>query len=73
MTDLSIIESNYSHYIIIGCSIGGILWGSLNAHWVSFVTRAPGLVPLQARRSPPLSLYIDWFWLLTRSFLLTNR
>ena len=32
---LSIIESNYSHYIIIGCSVGGIVWGSINAWWVS--------------------------------------
>jgi len=34
---VSIIESNYSHYIIIGCSVGGIVWGSINAWWVSKV------------------------------------
>lgn len=37
---VSIIESNYSHYIIIGCSVGGIVWGSINAWWVSILLHA---------------------------------
>ena len=32
---VEIIASNYSHYIIIGCAVGGIVWGSINAWWVS--------------------------------------
>ena len=34
----SIIESTYSHYIILACSIGGIVWGSINAWWVSKIS-----------------------------------
>lgn len=30
-----IIQSVYSHYIIIGCSIGGLVWGGVNAMFVS--------------------------------------
>ena len=33
----SIIESGYSHYIIIGCSIAGIVWGGINAVFVSLI------------------------------------
>lgn len=32
---ISIIESGYSHYIIIGCSVAGIAWGGINAIFVS--------------------------------------
>ncbi len=32
---ISIIESGYSHYIIIGCSVAGIAWGGINAMFVS--------------------------------------
>lgn len=34
-----LLQSVYSHYIIIGCSVAGIVWGAINAHWVSFVAR----------------------------------
>ena len=36
------IESGFSHYIIIGCSIGGIVWGMINAHLVSKRTKLSG-------------------------------
>ena len=41
-----LMQSVYSHYIIIGCSVAGIVWGAINAHWVSFVARmaSPDLV-----------------------------
>ena len=29
------IESGYSHYIIIGCSVVGLVWGGINAALVS--------------------------------------
>ncbi len=32
---ISIIESGYSHYIIIGLSVAGIAWGGINAIFVS--------------------------------------
>ena len=34
---VELLQSVYSHYIIIGCSVAGIVWGAINAHWVSFV------------------------------------
>ena len=34
----SIIESTYSHFIILACSVGGIVWGSINAWWVSKIS-----------------------------------
>ena len=33
MTEL--IASQYSHYIIIGCSVVGLVWGGVNATFVS--------------------------------------
>ena len=33
MTEL--IASQYSHYIIIGCSVLGLVWGGVNATFVS--------------------------------------
>lgn len=30
------IESHYAHYIIFGCSTLGLVWGAVNAFWVSF-------------------------------------
>ena len=38
------IQSVYSHYIIIGCAVGGIVWGAINAHWVSSngIAASPG-------------------------------
>ena len=35
MTDPTFIESNYSHYIICGCSVLGLVWGGVNAMFVS--------------------------------------
>jgi hypothetical protein len=32
-----LIDSELSHYVIFGCSIFAILWGGLNALWVSQV------------------------------------
>ena len=29
------IESGFSHYIIIGCSVVGLAWGTVNAVFVS--------------------------------------
>ena len=31
----SIIESAWSHYVIIGCSCVGLVWGGINAMFVS--------------------------------------
>ena len=33
--DNLLVKSEYSHYIIIGCSIAGIVWGGINAMFVS--------------------------------------
>ena len=33
MTEL--IESSYSHYLIFGGAVVGLVWGGINAHWVS--------------------------------------
>lgn len=30
-----LIQSTYSHYIIIGCSVAGLAWGGVNAMFVS--------------------------------------
>ena len=30
-----LIQSVYSHYIIIGCSVAGLAWGAVNAMFVS--------------------------------------
>jgi H(+)-translocating pyrophosphatase len=35
--DIEYLVSVYSHYIIIGCSVAGIVWGAINAHWVGKV------------------------------------
>lgn len=32
-----LIQSAYSHYIIIGCSVGGLVWGGVNAMFVNKV------------------------------------
>ena len=32
---ISVIESGYSHFIIIGCAVAGIAWGGINAIFVS--------------------------------------
>ncbi len=47
---ISIIESGYSHYIIIGLSVAGIAWGGINAIFVSLkhplsVSLLPQAVP----------------------------
>ena len=34
-----LIESNFSHFIIIGCAIGGLVWGGVNAMFVSLATK----------------------------------
>ena len=33
--DDTLVQSVYSHYIIIGCSIAGLVWGGVNAMFVS--------------------------------------
>ena len=33
--DNILVKSEYSHYIIIGCSIAGLVWGGINAMFVS--------------------------------------
>ena len=39
-----LIQSVYSHYIIIGCSIAGLVWGGVNAMFVSdYFTHQPML------------------------------
>ena len=43
MSDPSIIESVWSHYIIIGCSVVGLVWGGVNAMFVSNVLRLSSL------------------------------
>ena len=35
MTEL--IESGWSHYVIIGCSVVGLVWGGINAMLVSLI------------------------------------
>ncbi len=40
---ISVIESGYSHYIIIGCAVAGIAWGGINAMFVS-------IAPMQSQR-----------------------
>ena len=38
MTDpVELIKSDYSHFIIIGCAIGGLVWGGINAMFVSTI------------------------------------
>lgn len=34
---VTLIKSDYSHYIIIGCAIGGLVWGGVNAMFVSTI------------------------------------
>ena len=34
---ITLIESVNAHYVIFGCSIFAILWGALNALWVSTI------------------------------------
>ena len=33
------IESGFSHYIIIGCSVLGLVWGGVNAVFVSLAPK----------------------------------
>lgn len=33
--DTILVKSEYSHFIIIGCSIAGLVWGGINAMFVS--------------------------------------
>lgn len=33
--DNLLVKSEYSHFIIIGCSIAGLVWGGINAMFVS--------------------------------------
>ena len=33
--DNILVKSEYSHFIIIGCSIAGLVWGGINAMFVS--------------------------------------
>lgn len=35
--DETLVKSEYSHYIIIGCSIAGLVWGGINAMFVNKV------------------------------------
>ena len=59
---VELLQSVYSHYIIIGCSVAGIVWGAINAHWVSFVARMalPGqvnsLMQCSLTRATPCSI-----------------
>lgn len=32
---VELVQSEYSHYIIIGCSVFGLVWGGINAMFVS--------------------------------------
>ena len=41
-TDL--IASGFSHYVIIGCSVFGLVWGGINACFVSTSPRAASLM-----------------------------
>jgi len=45
-TGESIIESGFSHYIIIGCSVAGIVWGGINAVFVSLASLAGACLDL---------------------------
>jgi len=35
--DNLLVKSEYSHFIIIGCSIAGLVWGGVNAMFVNKV------------------------------------
>ena len=49
-SDTGVIESVYSHYIILGCSVAGIVWGGINAVFVSKAAEAPANALMHARR-----------------------
>ena len=55
-----LIASEWSHYVIFGCSIFAILWGGLNAMMVS----------LQLQVAFAWSKLISTFGVLTKSFLI---
>ena len=42
MTEM--IASGFSHYVIIGCSVFGLVWGGINAIFVSTSPRAASLM-----------------------------
>ncbi len=43
VAEITWIESGFSHYIIIGCSVLGIAWGTINAVFVSLSPSFPCL------------------------------
>ena len=55
------IESGFSHYIIIGCSVLGLVWGGVNAVFVSLAPKlaaSSGLCPL-SWLVPPLITHLS--------------
>jgi len=57
------IESSYSHYLIIGCSVLGLVWGGVNAALVSHKTKLLVLL------SSPVSQTVPQLCLLTPTLL----
>ena len=46
---ITLIDSVNAHYVIFGCSIFAILWGALNALWVSTISWLRHPMPPLAR------------------------
>ena len=61
-----LIQSAYSHYIIIGCSVGGLVWGGVNAMFVS----TPSLfISMRTGHQPAPSIELQF----TNATLFCNR
>ena len=60
-TPVPVLVSEYSHFIIIGCSVLGLVWGGINAMFVSTSPRVLALPPGFASGAslwPPLAAFL---------------